>query len=65
MHTLYALCKTCLVIKGAEQPLYLHSPISSFAFHYLLVYEPRCETRSDNNQAVQPHKMARGLKFRN
>ena len=30
--------------------------------------EPRCEgfpTRSDTNQAVQPWKMARGLKFRN
>ena len=35
-------------------------------------YEPRCEnsrssgfpTRSDTNQAVQPQKMARGLKFR-
>ena len=33
-------------------------------------YEPRCEnrssgfpTRSDTNRAVQPQKMARGLKF--
>ena len=36
------------------------------------LYEPRCEktgssgfpTRPDTNQAVQPQKMARGLKFR-
>ena len=36
------------------------------------LYEPRCEktsfsgflTRTDINWAVQPHKMARGLKFR-
>ena len=45
--------------------------------HYLFfcvfysIYEPRCEkkqslgfpTRSDKNRAVQPQKMARGLKF--
>ena len=37
-----------------------------------MIYEPRCgkyrssgfPTRSDTNRAVQPRKMARGLKFR-
>ena len=40
--------------------------------NWLRLYEPRCEktglrgfpTRSDTNRAVQPQKMARGLKFR-
>ena len=29
----------------------------------MFTFEPRCETRSDTNQAVQLQKMARGLKF--
>ena len=41
-----------------------------FLMTWLISYEPRCEktgpgfpTRSDTNRAVQPQKMARGLKF--
>ena len=47
-------------------------PVDGFNFSEPIIYEPRCEktrssgfsTRSDTNRAVQPQKMARGLKFR-
>ena len=46
----------------------MHAKTKPVLKHEML-YEPHCEkpgfpTRSDTNQAVQPHKMARGLKFR-
>ena len=51
---------------------FLGQEFKPFFYHYLLqnLYEPNHEktclgfpTRSDTSQAVQPHKMPRGLKF--
>ena len=50
----------------------IEDEISDLGSTGIILYEPHCEktglwfflTRSDTNRAVQPQKMARGLKFR-